>query len=309
MSCFEGALGAPRAAVCVALLAALPLVAVQAQTRAGAQAAGPTFAALAGGAGVSFLGVSLAEVDAERARALKLPAEQGVEVTRVETDSPAEKAGLKVGDVVLEYNGERVEGMEQFGRMGHETPAGRKVTLQVTRAGSLQTLTAVIGSRGKYPAVATPEGLLLLRQLEMPQFHMPDVPEGFPAWRSGMLGIETESLNGQLAEFFGVKQGVLIRAVMAGSPAERAGLKAGDVLTRVDDADMITPGQVSGAIQAASQKHSVSLKLVRNHHEMTVTATLDEDRSAWPAFPAPKSSTRKFRSSAVESRRQSLNAD
>ncbi len=157
------------------------------------------------------------------------------------TDSPADKAGLKVGDVVLEYNGERVEGMEQFGRMVHETPAGRKVTLQVSRGGTTLTFTAVIGSRTKYPQ----EGFMVIPRLEMPPFHMPDIPEGFPAWRSGMLGIETEALNPQLADFFGVKQGVLIRSVMNGSPAEKAGIKAGDVLTRVEEQDVITPGQVS----------------------------------------------------------------
>jgi S1-C subfamily serine protease len=92
-------------------------------------------------------------------------------------------------------------------------------------------------------------------------------------------------LNAQLADFFGVKQGVLIRSVVSASPAEKAGIKAGDVLTKVDDQDVTTPGQVSAAIRAARNKHGVSLKLVRNRHEMTVTATLDDDHSAWPGAP------------------------
>jgi serine protease Do len=238
------------------------------------------YLAFAGEGGGSYLGINIAEVDAERAKALKLPSEEGVEVTRVEPDSPADKAGLKVGDVVLEYNGERVEGMAQFGRMVHETPAGRKSQMKISRGGAVQTLTAVVGSRKTGPG-----GFMAVPHFEMPEMRMPDIAEGFPGWRSGMLGIETESLNGQLADFFGVKQGVLIRSVLSGSPAEKAGLKAGDVLTRVDDQDVITPGQVSGAVQAARKKHAVSLKLVRNRHEMTVTATLDDDRSAWPAFP------------------------
>src|SRR4051794_30304129 len=74
--------------------------------------------------GTSFIGVMVQEIDSDRAKALKLRDEAGVEVTRVETDSPAEKGGLKVGDVVMQYNGQRVEGMEQFSRMVRETPAG-----------------------------------------------------------------------------------------------------------------------------------------------------------------------------------------
>ncbi|MGD0616170.1 MAG: PDZ domain-containing protein [Bryobacteraceae bacterium] len=268
-------------ALLVGLLACLPLAAFQSPAHPGSQSSGPMYMAFAGeGSGGSYLGINIAEVDAERAKALKLPSEEGVEVTRVEPDSPADKAGLKVGDVVLEYNGDRVEGMEQFGRMVHETPAGRKAAMKISRVGAVQTLTAVIGTRK-----AGPGGFMVVPHFEMPEMRMPDIAEGFPGWRSGMLGIETESLNGQLADFFGVKQGVLIRSVLSGSPAEKAGIKAGDVLTRVDDQDVITPGQVSGAVQAARTKHTVSLKLVRNKHEMTVTATLDDDHSAWPAFP------------------------
>ena len=63
-------------------------------------------------AGTSFMGVMVQEIDSDRAKALKLREEAGVEVTRVETDSPAEKGGLKAGDVVMQYNGQRVEGME-----------------------------------------------------------------------------------------------------------------------------------------------------------------------------------------------------
>src|ERR1700674_706232 len=73
----------------------------------------------------SFLGVGIQEIDGNRAKELKLPEEAGVEVTRIAPDSPAEKAGIKTGDVVTQYNGQRVEGMDQFSRMVRETPAGR----------------------------------------------------------------------------------------------------------------------------------------------------------------------------------------
>src|SRR5216684_4474080 len=78
-------------------------------------------------AGGSYIGVMMQEVDSERAKVLKLHEEGGVEITVVEPESPAEKAGLKVGDVVHKYNGQRVEGMQQFARMVRETPAGHEV--------------------------------------------------------------------------------------------------------------------------------------------------------------------------------------
>src|ERR1700681_1755764 len=83
--------------------------------------------------GATYLGVNLAEIASDRARELKLKEAYGVEITRVEDGSPAEKAGLKSGDVVLEYNGQRVEGMEQFGRLVRETPPAREVKLLISR--------------------------------------------------------------------------------------------------------------------------------------------------------------------------------
>src|SRR3954454_4231085 len=77
--------------------------------------------------GGSFLGLGVSEIDSDRAKALNLREERGVEITRVEEDSPASRAGLKIADVVLEYGGQRVEGTEQFVRLVHETPVGREV--------------------------------------------------------------------------------------------------------------------------------------------------------------------------------------
>ena len=189
----------------------------------------------AGGSG-SFLGVGIQEIDSNRAKELKLPEEAGVEVTRIAPDSPAEKAGIKTGDVVMQYNGERVEGMDQFSRMVRETPAGREVKIGIIRNGAPQTVTAKIVSR---PAIS---GQLIPAPVQEPfEFRFPDMPQSRMTWRSAMLGIEAEALDGQLADFFGVKEGVLVRTVTSGSAADKAGIKAGDVIVRVDDAKVATP--------------------------------------------------------------------
>jgi serine protease Do len=220
----------------------------------------------------SFLGVGVAEITSERARGLNLKDDYGVEITRVDGDSPAEKAGLKAGDVVLEYNGQRVEGIEQFQRLVRETPAGRTVRLLISRNGSNQTLSAVVGSRKS--GMFGPEGFA------MPRIEIPDIPNVFTGIHSSALGIEVESLGPQLADYFGVKEGVLVRSVVKGSVAEKAGLKAGDVITKVNDMRVATPGEISSAVRNARSQRTFPLQITRERHEMTINVTMDEDHGS-----------------------------
>ena len=227
----------------------------------------------------SYMGVNLADIDSERARALKLRDVHGVEITRIEENSPAAKAGLKVSDVVLDYNGQRVEGMEQFGRFVRETPVGREVKLLISRDGNQQSVTVTVGARkdvlrsgdiGVWSA--TP------REFNMPEIHvpMPDMPMIFQSSRMGMLGVEVESLSPQLAEFFGARDGVLVRSVLKDSAAEKAGIKAGDVITKVDQQAVTSPSELSSAVRGAKSNTSVAVQIVRERHEMTMNVTIDK---------------------------------
>lgn len=233
----------------------------------------------------SYLGVGVREVDAERARALKLREEYGVEVTNVEEESPAAKAGLKTGDVVLEYNGQRVEGTEQFVRFVRETPMGRTVKLLVSRSGGTLTLTPILATR----KLKAPQAFGWER-FEMPDIQMPpipDVPMAMMSWRSSTLGVVAESLEPQLAAFFGVKEGVLVRSVVAGSTAEKAGFKAGDVILKVDDSKVASPRDVTSAIRTArsGKKPSVPVAIMRDKKEVALTVTLPEEPSGMQKFP------------------------
>jgi serine protease Do len=238
-------------------------------------------------AGTSYLGIGVAEIDSERAKELKLSEERGVEVKNVDGDGPAAKAGLKEGDVVLEYNGQRVEGTEQFIRMVRETPAGRQARLLVSRGGGTQTLTATIGTRMSHLVAAGPDGFRFAVPVppappvppnmgERWWREMPDLPSGNMSWRSGTLGIESESLAPQLAQFFGVKEGVLVRSVNKNSPAEKAGVKAGDVITKVNSTAVDSPRDISSELRSARGKGSVTLTVMRNQKEMTLTVTLED---------------------------------
>ena len=253
-------------AALIGLLAGLPATAQTPRT--------PIMIGLRGG---SYLGVNVKEIDTERARELKLRDEQGVEITSVEPDSPASKAGLAVGDVVQEYNGQRVEGLEQFIRLVRETPGGRQVKMAVSRGGASQTLTATLGTRKTAFRGSEDDIRIAIPRFEVPV--LPDVPKAFMSWRSSMLGVEAESLEGQFAEYFGVKDGVLVRSVMKGSAAEKAGLKAGDVITKVDDTRVATPREVTSAVRSAKSKKTFPVTLMREKREQILSVTMDDDRS------------------------------
>lgn len=223
--------------------------------------------------GGSFLGVGVRDVNAERVKELKLREERGVEITAVEDDSPAAKAGIQKGDVVLEYQGQAVEGMEQFVRMVRETPAGRNVKLSIVRNGAPQTITATVGQR---KGMAGMPGMTALKNLgNLPPISI-DTPRVYTYWSSNTLGVEGEQLEGGLADYFGVKSGVLVRTVQKGTPAEKAGLKPGDVILKVGDEKVSAPRDVSNALRDRGDKMTVSLTVVREKREMTVTVPFDE---------------------------------
>lgn len=234
-----------------------------------------------GGSG-SYLGVGVRDLTAERARELKLSEEAGVEITRVDADSPAAKAGLKETDTVLEYNGQRVEGIEQFVRLVRETPSGRNVKLKISRGGSQQMLTATIADRrGSGPAKIEVEMDRVREKLRnMPEIRMPDMPNAIIGWRSGMIGIEGEGVNEQLAAFFGVKEGVLVRSVAKDMPAEKAGVKAGDVITKVEGTAVKSARDITSSIRNAKSKTPVKVTLVRNKAEMTLDVNVEKDEPA-----------------------------
>jgi serine protease Do len=231
----------------------------------------------------SFLGIGVVDVSPDRAKALNLKEDRGVEVTSVEADSPAAKAGLKEGDVVLQYNGETVQGQEQFVRLVHETPVGREVKLVVWRNGGEQTLTATIGERSGY-GFSTPNG-----SVTFPNFPVPpiEIPRMELSWQSQALGIVGESLGQeqQLAQYFGVQDGVLVKQVIRNSAAEKAGLKAGDVITKVDGQRVSSTRDITSQLRAARAR-SISVTVIRDKKETTLTVNL-EDQNVNPPPPPP----------------------
>jgi serine protease Do len=229
--------------------------------------------------GASYLGIGVADITAERAKALNLKEERGAEVTNVAVDSPAAKAGIKEGDVVLEYDGTAVQGIEQLTRLVRETPVGRQVKISVWRSGAAQTLTATIEAR-KGTVIRSGGRDIVVPFIRPPQIEMPrfEIPRFQMTWQNPVLGIEGESLNSQeqLAEFFGVRDGVLVKSVRKNSAAEKAGIKAGDVVQKVNDHSVTTPQEITSALRSLGSKKTFTVIVVRNKKEIPLTVTMEE---------------------------------
>lgn len=247
--------------------------------------------------GRAWLGVTLSDINAEKARELKLSGEYGALVESVVDDSPAAKAGVQEGDVITGFGGERVRSVAHLTRLVRETPAGRKASLEVVRGGQSQTLDVSLEARRMHfamPEIAVAPRVHVSPRVEaapMPRFdiEMQPGPGGLMVWSRGpRLGITGDEISGQLAEYFGVKQGqgVLVREVLAGSAAEKAGLKAGDVIVRINDDAVNDVGDLRQALSEAESKE-VTVTIIREHREQTLKVTLDEPqrrtprRSAW----------------------------
>jgi serine protease Do len=230
--------------------------------------------------GGSYLGVGTADIDSNRARALKLKEERGAEITKVYESSPAAKAGFKEGDVVMEFNGQAVQGTEQLARMVRETPPGRQVKIVVWRNGGSETLTATVETRKN--DMAMPGGPMAMPEMNIPQFTMPDIPRFQMNWQNPRLGIMGEALGQeeQLADFFGVKEGVLVKSVEKDSAAEKAGIKAGDVVVKVGDAKVGSTEEITKALRSLQPgKTTLSVVVVRNKKETTIAVTIESQGS------------------------------
>jgi len=229
-------------------------------------------------AGRSYLGVDIQDVTADRVNALKLKEERGVEITMVDSDAPAGKAGLREHDVILEFNGTAVESEEQLRRLIREVPPGRTVALAISRDGNPMKISVQLAD---YSTVVkqsrTP------RVVPVPRFRVhPPNSIDLPAFQiqtySSVLGIQTENLTRQLGEYFGVKdgEGVLVRSVEKGSAAEKAGLKAGDVIVRADNEKLTDRTDLSHILRSHRSGGKMTLVVMRDKKEQTLQVTLPD---------------------------------
>jgi serine protease Do len=240
----------------------------------------------------SQLGVTIRDVEESDAKTGKLAATSGVVIEEVSEDSPAAKAGLKKGDVVVEFDGERVRSVRQFTRLVRETPAGRKIQTSVMRDGQKVNLSVEPREGGSFSYFGDGDKLNVLRDFAgdfpfgvpapakpaPPATPMPPKPPlpAFPdfdtfVWRSGnSLGITVGDLSDQLAQYFGTKDGVLVTSVADNSAAAKAGIKAGDVITSFNGTEVTSPSDLRRRLQGLQDGDEFTVGIVRDKKATTL---------------------------------------
>ncbi len=269
--------------------------------------AAPAGAAPGRGAGIAFapasyIGIGVMDVSDRTAREIGLIETHGIEISSVAADSPAGKSGLRAGDIILTYRGERVHGYQHFARLVRETPVGRTVELGLVRDGQRQLLAVRIGERDMPGYVdetrsTAAERLALIagrgglshadakagssgRQARLAAGI--DLPPILMNARNRRLGTDLEGLGGQLAAFFGVDRGVLVRHVRPGSIAALAGLRAGDVIVSVAGEAVGRPSEV-GRLAAASEDRLLTVGIVRDRSRKALRLDVGSASAPYPA--------------------------
>jgi serine protease Do len=251
------------------------------------------------GAGMSgrntqgYLGVDIRDISEEQIAVLKLKDTHGAEIVGVDHDAPACKAGLKVHDVIVQMNGQPIDGEEQLRRMLRETPPGRQVTFVVSRDGQQRTVSAQMANREdvereaweKHYTVPEPDGASAAFTPHSGNSFLPPskaTKGSHFSLGSTMLvsssytGAKLEVMGPQLAEFFGAQgsAGLLVRSVDPNSPAYDAGMKAGDVVVKVNSMQVSNGNDWSKTIHENRGK-PVTVVVLRDKKEQTLTLTPD----------------------------------
>jgi serine protease Do len=239
----------------------------------------------------SRIGITVADLEESDKKDVKA----GVVVDSVDAGGPADKAGIKTGDAITEFDGDRVRSVRQFQRLVQESAAGRAVGAVLSRGGQHVTVSV------------TPEQWsgddFGMRLLESPSIVRPAIPTPPAAPRTprpaptppappdfewfngdgpltilgsrGRLGITTEQISGQLAEYFGVKEGALVKSVADGSAGAKAGIKAGDIITSVNGSHVYEPSDVSREVNRLDDGAEFSVEVVRDHKTQTLKGKVE----------------------------------
>ena len=237
--------------------------------------------------GDAFLGVGTEDISKENMGRYGMREVRGVGVTQVIKDSPAEKAGLRKDDVILRFDGESVTSTRKLTRLVSESSPDQTVRITISRSGGEQEVSATLSKHnlGSLLGASIRDDVFKGIEKDWPQMKTDDGNFVFAFGANRRIGVSTQTLTKQLADYFGAKDGgVLITSVTENSPAAKAGLKAGDVITAVDGEKVDSSGDITRTINK-KQEGEVSLTILRDRNTRTVN--LIPEKSKEPMILRP----------------------
>ena len=240
--------------------------------------------------GGGWLGIGIQELDSKLREKLDLDSDvEGILITEIYADSPAEDAGLKKLDIVVSIDGEKGKDLSHFVKLIKAKEPGTEVDIQIYRDGEMKTVSATLSERENTFIWTGLEGLEGLKGLEgleglealkaLEHIVIPEFDIGMSSWgRRGRLGVYIEDVSGDLAEYFEVPggEGVLVEGVVEDSPAEAAGIKAGDIIYKIDGKAICCTEELVKAIAKIEADQETPIVLIRKGSEVTVNAVVAE---------------------------------
>ena len=223
-----------------------------------------------------WLGVSIQDLTTALKEALDYDRDVGVLVNDVEDDSPADGAGIREGDIIIEYDGRDISNTGSLIRKVRATDPGDEVEIVLVRKGQVMTVTATIDEK--------PKGLE--SWFEHGKKGKPSILK-VQEDRGGWLGVHLQNLTDQLGEYFGVSdgEGVLVTEVVKDSPAEKADLQAGDVIVSYDGDDIDDVDELVEAVFESEIGEVVEIEVMRNKKRRTIRAEISETPKKYRKSP------------------------
>ena len=194
------------------------------------------------------IGIQVAEVSVETAKAMNLPNDRGVMVARVEKGSAAEKAGVEAGDIILKFNSQSIEKLSELPRLVGDSIPGTKVSLTVLRKGKSLVLPVTI-SKAELDKPARKDESSSSRQGE--------------SLSSSILGLQVADLTAPQKKRLGINHGVVVTA--SASPAFESGIRKGDIILRLNNGDVTSQQDFQNQLVKAGKAKMVVLLVARNN--------------------------------------------
>ena len=213
-----------------------------------------------------WLGVGIQDVTPKFARDHELKIKEGAYVNEVVEESPADSAGLKEEDVIVEFNGKKIEAAEDLTEAVTGTKPGTKATVKINRNGENKSLTVIVGkNRMRMPfAFAAPRAARVLVNMS----------------ERDIEGMELMDLPKQLGEYFEVPggKGVLVTEVEKDENAAKSGMKAGDIIIKIGDETINNIGDIHDALSDLEEGDKVNVELIRKGKKNTVSLEISDER-------------------------------